>query len=262
MIVLMFTACGMGLSSLNADSGMILDDAFNLNNEPASEGSQLEPAFEPSEEPSSEPSGEPGNEPSSEPSSEPSNEPSNEPQEDDADGDGFTESQGDCDDSLDIVYPGAYDDCDGYDNNCNGQTDEFAPQDSYEPNDTYAYNIGMYDNTGSNYMLGSLHDPQDEDHYQFYISDEWWEPFEIDVQLHALSSEVDYVLELWQISDANGDYVGLIEVSDIGEFGGNEHIVRNGIPLIDDAGWYEIVVYAASGGGCDADYEIDLDFGI
>ena len=78
-------------------------------------------------------------------------------------------------------------------------------------------------------FLGSLHDGQDEDHFQFYISDDWWEPFEIDVHLYALSSNVDYVLELWHISDVNGDYVGQIEVSDIGDFGGDERIFRNGI---------------------------------
>ena len=245
MMIWLLSACGMGLSSLHSDSG------FNINDE-----------FLENEDLNTEQLSEPSNEPSPEPSGEPSSEPSSEPVEDDADGDGFTESEGDCDDTLEIVYPGAWDDCDGLDNNCDGQIDEFAPQDSYEPNDTYAYNIGMFDHTGSGYILGSLHDSQDEDHFQFYISDDWWEPFEIDVSLYALSSNVDYVLELWHISDVNGNYAGLIEVSDIGEFGGNERIVRSGIPLIDDSGWYEIVVYTSSGGGCDADYEIELDFGL
>ncbi|TPV33434.1 HYR domain-containing protein [Paucihalobacter ruber] len=42
----------------------------------------------------------------------------------DADGDGFTPNQGDCDDSDDTVYPGAPELCDGKDNDCNGLIDD------------------------------------------------------------------------------------------------------------------------------------------
>ncbi len=42
----------------------------------------------------------------------------------DADGDGFTVAQGDCDDTDPAVYPGAPELCDGKDNNCNGAVDE------------------------------------------------------------------------------------------------------------------------------------------
>lgn len=44
----------------------------------------------------------------------------------DCDGDGFTTSQGDCDDSNASIRPGAEEVVDGVDNNCNGQIDEDA----------------------------------------------------------------------------------------------------------------------------------------
>ena len=42
----------------------------------------------------------------------------------DEDGDGFSASQGDCDDSDGWVRPGMDELCDGHDNDCNGTADE------------------------------------------------------------------------------------------------------------------------------------------
>ncbi len=48
----------------------------------------------------------------------------------DVDGDGWSESDGDCDDGDAAIYPGQSEDCDDVDNNCNGVTDEgFADTD-------------------------------------------------------------------------------------------------------------------------------------
>jgi hypothetical protein len=51
-----------------------------------------------------------------------------EPEEDiiveDIDGDGYSEEQGDCDDSNELIHPGIDESCDGVDNNCDGEIDE------------------------------------------------------------------------------------------------------------------------------------------
>ncbi len=49
----------------------------------------------------------------------------------DDDGDGYTESQGDCDDTNPAINPAAAEVCDGVDNNCNGQIDEGLPVNTY-----------------------------------------------------------------------------------------------------------------------------------
>jgi hypothetical protein len=45
----------------------------------------------------------------------------------DADGDGWTQQGGDCDDNNPLVFPGAPEQADGIDNDCNGQVDDHLP---------------------------------------------------------------------------------------------------------------------------------------
>ena len=61
---------------------------------------------------------------------------------DDWDKDGFTESNGDCDDTNNEIYPGVVEYCDGFDNDCNGELDD-DPQDIkwYQDEDQDSYGV-------------------------------------------------------------------------------------------------------------------------
>jgi|GEM_PF-4459271 len=67
----------------------------------------------------------------------------------DNDGDGFDTAAADCDDSNDLVYPGATEYCDGLDNDCDTLIDEGCD----EPTDTY----GMFSYTWSYGEYGSMY---------------------------------------------------------------------------------------------------------
>lgn len=81
----------------------------------------------------SEPSGEPAAEPSGEPAVEPAAEPdSPNPLNVDNDNDGYTENQGDCDDTNSQMHPGALDrSIDGFDQNCDGVDGPDHDEDGY-----------------------------------------------------------------------------------------------------------------------------------
>ena len=83
-------------------------------------------------EPSGEPSGEPTDEPSGEPSDDPDPDPELSDPNHDYDGDGFTENQGDCDDSNSQINPDALDRViDGVDQNCDNVDGMDEDQDGY-----------------------------------------------------------------------------------------------------------------------------------
>jgi hypothetical protein len=99
--------------------------------EPTFEPSSEEPTSEPSsEEPTSEPSSE---EPTSEPSSEePTSEPTSDPNQIDDDEDGYTESEGDCDDENPEISPAETDiPDDGIDQDCDGMDLTDADEDGF-----------------------------------------------------------------------------------------------------------------------------------
>ena len=100
-------------------------------------------------------------EPAGEPSGEPSGEPGSEidPLDTDDDNDGFTENQGDCDDSNSQINPGAEDRAvDGFDQNCDGIDGPDLDQDGYV--DLAAGGNDCNDNN-PNVNPGATEDPTD-----------------------------------------------------------------------------------------------------
>jgi hypothetical protein len=78
----------------------------------------------------------------------------------DNDGDGYTENQGDCNDSNAAIRPGATEVCgDGIDNNCNGSVDEGCTRTWYRDTDGDRYSNGSslqsVNRPASNYYLAS-----------------------------------------------------------------------------------------------------------
>ena len=54
----------------------------------------------------------------------------------------------------------------------------------------------------------------------------------------------------------------LLQTANSASFGGEESLQHNGVFMVDDSGLYELIVYSASGSGCDASYEVELDFSV
>jgi len=79
----------------------------------------------------------------------------------DDDGDGYTENDGDCDDTDATIYPGATDIEDGIDNDCDGEIDEIFDMDG----DGYTENDGDCDDTDATIYPGAteLEDGIDND---------------------------------------------------------------------------------------------------
>ncbi len=81
---------------------------------------------------------------------------------DDADGDGYSETDGDCDDTDLSRNPGADEYCDGIDSNCNGYVDQAAYQDSGSttPVGDLVYGAYDYDSDG---LCNGIDDDMDND---------------------------------------------------------------------------------------------------
>ena len=87
----------------------------------------------------------------------------------DNDGDGWTENEGDCDDTNSGINPSADDsNCNQVDENCDGQVDESFSGDSYEPNDEEAHYLGDLGEEKSFELFGYIFDESDDDNYTFF----------------------------------------------------------------------------------------------
>jgi len=176
----------------------------------------------------------------------------------DADGDGFTEAAGDCDDADARVHPDADDVCDGLDNDCNGTVDDILPPDAWEPNDLVAPSLGDLTDVPETLLYGYLHPATDVDRFRFYVEDEALGYFDIEVWLYGVPFDADYALDLYWVEDDDGEDQGLVDQADETGLGGYELINYGGFPVLDDTGWYEVVVRSVSGSGCTWPYTIQI----
>ena len=178
---------------------------------------------------------------------------------DDYDGDGYSVAQGDCDDQDPSINPGAEDECDNEDNDCDSQMNEDSQAyDQYEPdNDVDGYDLG--DLTGSMDTVNSfIHGPGDSDRWVFFVEDGYLDWFGIDVEL-SVPSGADLSLELLWIEDAEGTDHGLVGEADDGNEGVNEYLEYAGDYWSDDTGIFEVVVIAESGFNCNVPYILVID---
>jgi len=180
----------------------------------------------------------------------------------DADGDGYTTDEGDCDDANDAIYPGADDICDEWDNDCDGRLNEDSVgYDQYEPNDDEGYDLG--DLTEQTETINSfLHAPGDDDKFLLFVEDGYFDWFYIDLAVLSVPETVDIRLELWLLDDIDHNYVGLIDTMDAAGPGGQESMSFDGSGGHDDTGTYEVVVNADAGYDCGVPYTLEITCGV
>ena len=178
----------------------------------------------------------------------------------DEDEDGYSVEEGDCDDTNPDLTPDAIDECDGIDNNCDGQIDEDLSIDQNEPNDESGTDLGDYFTEDSIVTSGFIGEEEDLDRFHFYLSDPIGGWFQIDVNLQTTSLSADYVVEFWILEDINGNEPRMVQLIDDSGVGAGESYTYSGIPFSDDAGLYGVVVYSNGGSGCDTEYDLSISF--
>lgn len=181
---------------------------------------------------------------------------------DDTDGDGHSTCDGDCDDGEAAIYPGAEDVCDGFDNDCDGEINEDTPSagDAYEPNDLAGADLGELTSSQQT-VEGYISLPEDVDRFRFHVDDAWLVNFYVEAELTTVPAGVDLVLDLLLIQDSSGNYIGAtVDSSDGGGPGQGESVGVDGT-WDDDAGLYEVAVYAATGSSCETPFVLVIDCG-
>lgn len=196
----------------------------------------------------------------------------------DADGDGWTPNEGDCDDADASTSPGATESCDDIDNDCDGEINEDLG-DVYEPNDGTPTDLGHMEGDsfciyGWGYISGSsdtqtiaanIHSPDDVDHYVFTTNDDIADCLDesgygIQISLTNVPAGHDYALDLYW----NGGGGALVSSSDM-SYNANEYVNFEGSYSLnldsDDGGEFEIVVTpdSSSGYGCTDSYTLTVE---
>ena len=171
----------------------------------------------------------------------------------DQDGDGFTEADGDCDDTDSTISPEATDGCDGRDDDCDGTIDEEAWRDDpYEPNDDVAWPGGSWHDDGSHSLEASLHADADVDRYRFSMDDSSWSLFSIDVGLSGIPDGAVYVISVVNVT--TGETYGVEEGA------GSLSVSVDDTVFNDEGGTWEIAVWSRSGADCARTYLLSVGF--
>ncbi len=177
----------------------------------------------------------------------------------DADGDGFTVGQGDCNDGRADVHPGiAWDGCDGRDSDCDGEVDQDDTGDAWEPNDTVASNLGDLTQVVETLIFGTVPSPADVDRFLFYVEDGSASWFDIEVWIYGVPPSADFALSLEWVEDVAGQYQGVVDSRDSAGKGGSEFVEYSGLPTLDETGWYEVQLQSSVGGDCRAPYWLQI----
>jgi hypothetical protein len=174
----------------------------------------------------------------------------------DADNDGYSLAEGDCND-LDVgVHPGMTDTCDGVDSDCDGVVDGDVDGDQGQTK-----NLGDLTETPEWFLYPMLFPETDVDSFEFYVEDEFTGYFDIEVWLYQVPMDADYRMELYWIEDSDGDDRGLVQAVDDHGAGGFEEINYGGLGGRDDSGWYRVVIESNGGASCISPYQLQFLIG-
>jgi len=177
----------------------------------------------------------------------------------DADDDGYTEADGDCDDGRADVNPGVtLDTCDGVDSDCDDEVDEDFDLDVHEPNDDLPVAVGSLVNEGQMQVYGYLFDTSDVDRFEIEVEEDTFGWFSVEVWLYGTPENAVYEVELYYTEGGTPVLLGSDQATGRGslgfiDFGGNFGV--------DDSGSYEVVVRAVEGSGCAAPYTVHVLLG-
>jgi len=169
----------------------------------------------------------------------------------DDDGDGYTENQGDCDDTDRTTHPETLDGCDGIDNDCDGAIDDDAPGDAYEPNDGTPYNLGSLEVDPEVSLAAWLTNDDDVDRFQFTIVDDTWDFFTLHIDISDIPADANYLVSFNRLRSDGDAPVGEIDSTFASGTAAFEYGDTSGY---EDGGDYEVVIESLGGASCAHSY--------